>query len=266
MVQKNKLSIFLLISVIVLVIGVNAYSIDQDRYSSSGSLSYDSTKGLSSTKVTTISSSSQNQPEQTETVQSPLMQIPPSWILDVNTATFFDPVTNTAWIFDRILQKFYCPNTGWFLVSLYYNSYSGDFLFKQYYYNPVTGEFFDINTGQVLISNPLSTKNLSRSGMGQSGSSSTGIISSSPLPSTTSGIISSDTNQGNSNSIAGLEENAQSSFMPKITLPNEEGTSENPQSAFLPYECPILVCNECYEGYCIDCNNDGICDETADFL
>ncbi|NLV26648.1 MAG: hypothetical protein GXY48_05735 [Methanomicrobiales archaeon] len=241
--MNNKRLIFLVVVCAAtfgfLISGVYAYSVSPGGYSSSSSLSFDSSKGISKTSVTTISSPSQGQPAQGVQTGASVSQIPSTWILDVNTATFFDPVTNSAWLFDRMLQHFYSPNSGLFLIILSQPDLYGNIAYNQYYYNPFTGDFYDILSGQILLTNPLST-----------GSPVSPISSPTPPPS-----------QGSSSIIASTVSQSSTS-----TVPSPGGLDETAQSTFLPYECPVLSCPDCDEGYCLDCDYDGKCDVLGELL
>ncbi|WP_146199708.1 hypothetical protein ACKUB1_14800 [Methanospirillum stamsii] len=230
-----------------LVSGVYAYSVSSGSYSSSGSLSFDSSKGISKTSVTTISSPSQSQSPQGGQTIAPALQIPPTWILDINTATFFDPITNSAWTFDRILQKFYSPKSGLFLITLYQQDQSGNVAYTQYYYNPFTGSFYDILSGQILFTNPLSIGSPIQPGI-----SATALPTQQPT-----NIVASSVSQSSSTIVASPS---------RVDETSPGGLDEAAQSSFMPYECPILNCPDCDGGYCIDCDNDGICDESGEWI
>lgn len=252
----------LLICLCLMICGVLADSMSSGGYSSSGSTSFDSSKGLSTSSVTTISSPQRTTGQVSGNTAAPGPGIPPTWVLDVNTASFFDTATTTAWVYDRILKKFYCPANGWFLVTLFSQSPSRTIAYEQYYYNPVTGEFFSIVDGAKITQNLLATRSPVQSGT---------MVTPSVQVDTgqpESPTIVSSSNSMESTTFGGLNEEGRKSpgYIPVSVRDTLGGLSEEAQGSYLPYECPVISCSSCDMGYCVDCNGDGICDSQGEMI
>ncbi|WP_373838348.1 hypothetical protein [Methanospirillum sp.] len=157
--------------------------------------------------------------------------IPPHWNAGTRSGTFFDPVTQTSWFFDNVLQKFYTPTYGWFLVTQFTKEGK---IYAQFYYDPKSGVFRDMKTGATFMGPADSVQ--SSGALGQS-ETQTG-----PFPSPTPTYSSpSDT--------------------PPIIA---AGGSSVGTPASAEHPCRI-ICDSCPSGYCDDCNQNGVCDETESY-
>lgn len=155
--------------------------------------------------------------------------IPSQWQPGTRSGTFFDPFTQSSWFFDNVLQKFYSPTYGWFLVTQYTKEGK---IFAQFYYDPKTGVFRDMKTGSTIMS-PASTTQ--QSGItGQPGQQPSPVSSVQLTPSPTP-----DTSP--------------------IIATGQQSTPVTPSSSTHP--CRI-ACISCPSGFCDDCNQNGVCDDS----
>ncbi|HPY61045.1 MAG TPA: hypothetical protein PLG55_10030 [Methanospirillum sp.] len=158
--------------------------------------------------------------------------IPPQWQPGTRAGTFFDPLTQTSWLFDNVLQKFYTPTYGWFLVTQFTKEGK---VYAQFYYDPKSGVFREMRTGEKVIS---------PAGSGQS-SGQTGPVQ---TPDTGSGPI-----------VAGQQSPGSSTPRPTVTGTSAPTPPPTPASSAHPCRIP---CVSCPSGYCDDCNQNGVCDDT----
>lgn len=153
-------------------------------------------------------------------------EIPEQWQPGVRDGVYYDPLSKTSWVFDRILKKFYSPDKGWLLIGEYTTGVNPRLL-RQYYYDPAEVVFYSIKTGEKISIN-------------QNGVYDPATLQTSITPKPTS--------------------KPQQTPSPTIFMSPEPGISESSQSQAAD---PCLVpCSECPDGLCRDCNKNGICDES----
>ncbi len=154
--------------------------------------------------------------------------IPPQWKPGTRSGTFSDPITQTNWFFDNVLQKFYSPTYGWFLITQYTKEGK---MYAQFYYDPKSGVFIDMKTGGAIMNSATPSPITGPSG--QQGQQ-TGTT---PPPAQT---ISPYT--GASPIVAA-------------------GQSPTVPSSTATHPCRI-ICTSCPSGFCDDCNQNGVCDDS----
>lgn len=221
--SKNLVWLALILSSIVIT--VSAFSMSSGSFSSSSGTS--SSLGFSTETLIMTGGPSTPAPTPAPSPGGPAMMpsgdyIPPHWLTGTRSGTFFDPITQTSWFFDNVLQKFYSPTYGWFLVTQLNRDGS---VYAQFYYDPKLGVFRDMTTGASIMVTPTGTDI---------------PIPSGPVTPPPSGQT---TPSGGSPIVA-------------ATQP-PSGTTAPPSSA---HPCRI-PCSTCPEGYCDDCNQNGICDD-----
>ncbi len=153
-------------------------------------------------------------------------EIPDQWQPGVREGVYYDPLSKTSWIYDRILKKYYCPEKGWLLIGEYTTG-SNPRLIRQFYYDPADVVFISIKNGEKV--------QINQNGIYDP----TGITPpGTPKPTIQPQQTSSTT----------------------ILMSPEPATSE---SSSQQAKDPCLVqCSECPGGTCRDCNQNGICDES----
>lgn len=154
--------------------------------------------------------------------------IPPQWQPGTRSGTFFDPVTQTSWFFDNVLQKFYTPTYGWFLVTQFTKEGK---VYAQFYYDPKSGVFRDMKSGATIMTTAGATPPSGPSG--QPGQQTGSTQPSGQTPSPYTGAT-------------------------PIVAAGQPPTS-TPSSSTHP--CRI-VCVSCPSGFCDDCNQNGVCDDS----
>jgi len=159
--------------------------------------------------------------------------IPPQWQPGTRSGTFFDPITQTSWFFDNVLQKFYTPTYGWFLVTQFTKEGK---VYAQFYYDPKSGVFRDMKSGATIMST-AGTSQPSGS-PGQQGQQTGPSQPSGQTPSPYTGA---------------------SPIVAATSPPSGTSSSGTPSSNTHP--CRI-VCTSCTSGFCDDCNQNGVCDDT----
>lgn len=153
-------------------------------------------------------------------------EIPQQWQLGVREGIYYDPLSKTSWIFDRILKKYYSPDNGWLLIGEYTTG-ANPRLLRQYYYDPAEVVFYSIKTGEKI--------SINQNGIYDPATSQTSVT---PKPTS----------------------KPQQTLSTTILMSPEPAISESSQSGV---EDPCLVpCSECQGGTCRDCNQNGICDES----
>lgn len=240
----------------------------------SSSLSLSSSTNIVSTGPSTPSTPSGQQ-------TGAIMEKPPDqWQPGVREGIYYDPLSKTSWVYDRILKKYYCPDKGWFLIGQYSTGPNPQLL-KQYYYDPKNVVLMDMKTGATI--------NIDQNGV-YGPSSATATVTSNPTPyptSSTTTLMSSQTGVSvtgggqntdpclvscsdcpsgscrdcNHNGICDDSEGTTPS-----QSPTQGGISEAPQSAVLPEMasipgCDLINCSTCFGKVCYDCNGDKICDD-----
>jgi hypothetical protein len=159
--------------------------------------------------------------------------IPPQWQPGARSGTFFDPMTQTNWFFDNVLQKFYTPTYGWFLITQFTKEGK---VYAQFYYDPKSSEFRDMRTGAAVISPAGSGQSSGQAGPVQTPGTGTGPI------------------------VAGQQSPGSSTPKPPVTGASAP-TTPAPAPASSAHPCRI-PCVSCPSGYCDDCNQNGVCDDT----
>ncbi|WP_319537567.1 hypothetical protein [uncultured Methanospirillum sp.] len=153
-------------------------------------------------------------------------EIPEQWQPGVREGVYYDPLSKTSWIYDRILKKYYCPEKGWLLIGEYTTG-STPRLIRQFYYDPADVVFISMKNGEKIQVN-------------QNGIYDPTSIS----PSVTPKPVVQPQQTGSTTILMSPE-------------PVASGSSSQ-QTAD-----PCLVqCSECPGGTCRDCNQNGICDDS----
>jgi hypothetical protein len=225
-------SVILIILIVCtsVILLVSAFSTSSGIYSASDGLS--SSLGFNSETVI-VTDENSKKPTVTPTpivgiTGAVSAMIPKHWQPGTRSGTYYDPITKTNWIFDNILQKFYSPSLGWFLITQL--SKDGK-IQNQFYYEPKAGVFYDIMTGQVITGIP---------GMG-AGSSASGNQPAGTSDSTSGQILSPSSPDTIASSV-------------------NSKTQNNPVSVNSG-QSTLIPCSSCPSGYCNDINYNGICDD-----
>lgn len=151
--------------------------------------------------------------------------IPQQWTPGTRSGTYFDPLTQTSWFFDNVLQKFYTPTYGWFLVTQFTKEGK---IYAQFYYDPKSGVFRDMKTGAAMMSPAGSPTTTGPSGQ-QTGTTPPPVQTASPSTGT-SPIVAA-------------------------------GQPPTGPSSTTTHPCRI-ICTSCTSGFCDDCNQNGVCDDS----
>jgi len=220
---------------------VSAFSMSSGGVSSSGSGGFSSSSSTSSplgfsSDTLVMTGGSPSKPAASPTPAGgpgaiPTSErIPAQWQPGTRSGTFFDPITQTSWFFDNVLQKFYTPTYGWFLVTQHTKEGK---VYAQFYYDPKSGVFRDMTTGTAMMSPAGGT---------------TGAASSGEQP----GFVPP----------FGQTTPASSGTPPIVAAGQPSGGTTSVSSA---HPCRI-VCVSCPSGFCDDCNQNGVCDDSESTL
>lgn len=184
-----------------------------------------------STSTNIISSGpSGTSPSGTSDSQSSILksEIPDQWQPGVREGMYYDPLSKTSWVYDRILKKYYCPEKGWLLIGEYTTG-SNPRLLRQYYYDPADVVFISMKTGDKISVNQNGIYDPS------------GIsISGTPKPTIQPQQTSSTTILMSPNPVSSAGSSGQTT------------------------DSCLVQCSDCPSGTCSDCNQNGICDESED--
>ncbi|MFH0967485.1 MAG: hypothetical protein V1862_07365 [Methanobacteriota archaeon] len=165
--------------------------------------------------------------------------IPPQWIIGTREGNYFDPVSGTNWVYDKVLKKFYSPSNGWFLVT----QFSPDGKpFAQFYYDPTAAVFIDMGTGISIQPGLSDTANAAKQ-----------IVQQKP-PATQQGTPTP------TQSAPVTQQKPPASQ--QGSAPVNEGNQGSQQvGSDISNPCRIS-CTDCSSGYCDDCNRNGKCDNS----
>jgi len=151
-------------------------------------------------------------------------EIPEQWQPGVREGVYYDPLSKTSWVYDRILKKFYCPEKGWILIGEYTTG-SNPRLIRQFYYDPAEVVFISMKNGEKIQINQ-------------------------------NGIYdpSSDSPSGTPKPTIQPQQTGSTTI---LMSPEPVSTDSSTQQTSDP--C-LVQCSECPGGTCRDCNRNGICD------
>lgn len=224
-INLSTVTLGVILFMVGIVISVSAFSMSSGSFSSSSGTS--SNLGFSTETLVMTGGPSAPAPTPAPSPGGPGMIpasefVPPHWMTGTRSGTFFDPITQTSWFFDNVLQKFYTPTYGWFLVTQLNRDGS---VYAQFYYDPKLGVFRDMRTGASIMVTPTG--------------------SDIPIPSgpVTPPPTGTTTPPGGSPIVAGAQ---------------PPSGSSGPASEAHPCRIP---CSTCPQGFCDDCNQNGICDD-----
>ena len=180
--------------------------------------------GLTSSPVNDLSNGAVTNVLLGEETESIMENLPNQWQQGAEEGSYYDPISMTSWVFDKMLKRFFCPQKGWFLFSQY-SLDNPPKLIRQYYYDPIHAILIDIKTGEVTYIDQTVSKI-------QQPAQSTMI----PAPSLTTEYPSSPIGtqrQGNES----------------VDVQDEQNVD------------PCLIsCPKCQDGSCRDCDHNNICD------
>ncbi|MDD1730184.1 MAG: hypothetical protein LUQ50_14080, partial [Methanospirillum sp.] len=252
------------------------------------SLSLSSSTHIVTSATPSTGTSSGNSAGQQSVSSDPI--IPEQWQPGVREGIYYDPLSKTSWVYDRILKKFFCPDKGWILIGQY-TSGSNPRLLNQFYYDPKDVVFYAIKTGEKISidqngvfdpSSSASTITPKPTVIPQQTSSATTLMSSHISSSTVANneqnadpcLVSCSECPGgscrdcNHNGVCDASEESTSTSSPTTTSQpsGEYGLSEAPQMEILPQMveipgCDFVSCPTCVGKVCYDCNADKKCDE-----
>lgn len=203
---------------------------------STGSMSSSSVEFSSDTLIMTGGAPKPTQAPPPAVMTGPgagMIIVPPQWIKANAPGAYYDPVTDTVWIYDPVFLTYFAPKPNWFLIV----KRNAQGIPEGFFYYDVKGKkLYNSMTGAVITTSSPGGTSGTDSGTGESPGG--------PTPSGNTGT----TEPSGPIIAAGVEETPVS------------GTGEQTPGSQNGEPC-LVPCNTCPSGYCHDCNNNGSCDE-----